>query len=46
LSTKLVRLTIRVRGPWAPQVVQVAGAGSLTFWSTSWIFPQLGQAYS
>ena len=30
----------------APQAEQELGAGSLTFWSTSWILPQLGQAYS
>ena len=41
LRTKLVRLTTLESEPSAPHSVQAAGAGSLTFWSTSIVLPQL-----
>jgi hypothetical protein len=46
LRTKLVRLTTRLSELWAPQAVQASGVGSLTFCSTSIVFPQELQAYS
>ncbi len=41
LSTKLERLTILDSVPAAPHALHVSGVGSLTFWSTSMVFPQL-----
>lgn len=41
LSTKLERLTSFDSEPVAPHSVHVSGVGSLTFWSTSMVFPQL-----
>jgi hypothetical protein len=46
LRTKLERLTTLVRLFSAPHAVQVAGVGSLIFWRTSMVFPQLWQEYS
>jgi hypothetical protein len=46
LRTKLVRLTTRLSEFSVPQAEHFSGVGSLTFCSTSIVFPQEAQAYS